>query len=64
MRTAIHVDDPKTVGPADIEDEDPLEFAHFDDLKTVGRPDLTWTWRRLATGMRCIALEILLTIIE
>src|SRR5262245_23851121 len=63
MRTTIHVDDAKTVRPADIEDEHALKIAHLDNLETVSCPNLTWTRRGLAAGVWRIPLEVRLTVL-
>ena len=48
----IHINDAKTVWPADIEDEDPLRVLHFDDLETIGCSHLTRAGRRWTGRLR------------
>src|SRR5215510_4598876 len=57
MRLPIHINDPETVGAADVENEHTLKVAHFNNLETIGSANLARPRRRLAAGVWRIALE-------
>src|SRR5436190_9222444 len=63
MPAPIHINDAKTVWPAYIENENPVEIAHFDDLETISRSYLTWARRWLAAGVWRVTFKIGLTIV-
>src|SRR5262245_53475227 len=52
MRFTVQVDCPVCVRTADIEDQDPLQFGHFDDLGSIWSHKLAGAARRLAAGVR------------
>ena len=52
MRAAVHVDRAERVRAADVEDVEPLELRHLDELDAVRRQELARDARRLAARVR------------
>src|SRR5438034_9248644 len=52
MRFAIHINSPERVRPADVEDENLLEFRHLDDLGSIWCHKLTRPTGRFTACVR------------
>src|SRR5204863_2371959 len=58
MRTAVRVEDPKTMRTSDVQNEDTLEVWHVHNLDAVGRDEFSWSTGRFASRVRLVPQDI------
>src|SRR5215213_1636015 len=58
MGTAVHVDGPEGMRPADVEDVDPLLLRQLDELDAVRRLELARHAGRLTAGVRLELVDL------